>query len=394
MLSLLLAAVLTAPVEVQVQTLAGQTVAGQLTALADDTLKLATAGGEQSFATKDLLSVSLPSSGPAAATTGAWVTLADGSLLVARSFSAKDDQAQIALLGSGALSVPTRALDTVRYREHTGALAEQWAEIGKADRSSDLLVVRKNDSLDFLTGVIREADDALVSFEVDGDVVPVKRSKVDGLFYHRAAKPAKSTSACVISDAHGSRIRAAALSLVGDELRLRTPGGVEIAAPLSSFTRFDFSQGNVQYLADLKPESSVWTPYFGDSPGSTSVREFYRPRVDQALDGGALRLGGKEYKKGMAVHSRTELSYRLPEEYRTFQAVVGIDDRARPGGDVQLTIHGDDRTLFEGRISGRDAPRPLDLDVAGVNRLRITVDYGEGLDLADHLDLCEARILK
>lgn len=120
----------------------------------------------------------------------------------------------------------------------------------------------------------------------------------------------------------------------------------------------------------------------------------FQPRIDRSLDGGPLQLGGTEYAKGIAAHSRTELVYRLPEKHRIFQAIAGIDDRLRPGGNVHLLILGDDRTLFEDDLSGKDAPRPLELDISGVNRLKLIVDFGDGMDVGDALDFCDARILK
>ncbi len=61
---------------------------------------------------------------------------------------------------------------------------------------------------------------------------------------------------------------------------------------------------------------------------------------------------------------------------------------------MHLIILGDDRALFEGTVTGKDAPRALDLDISGVNRLKIVVDFGDDMDVGDCLDLCEARILK
>ena len=54
-------------------------------------------------------------------------------------------------------------------------------------------------------------------------------------------------------------------------------------------------------------------------------------------------MGGKEYRKGLAVHGRTEMTYRLPDRFRRFQAVVGIDDRVRPQGSMRLVVRGDRR---------------------------------------------------
>src|SRR5262249_49983510 len=156
-----------APVEVRVHSLDGQTVAGQLSAIADGKLTLLIAERPRTIALAELQAVSLPGAGrPSAGTPGAWVTLTDGSLLVAQSFAAKDGKAQILLRAGGKIEVPVRALDTVRYREHTGQLAEQWGEVLKADRSEDLIVVRKNDNIDSIAGVIRAAADEEIQFEL------------------------------------------------------------------------------------------------------------------------------------------------------------------------------------------------------------------------------------
>jgi hypothetical protein len=222
----------------------------------------------------------------------------------------------------------------------------------------------------------------------------VKRPRVDGLLYRDQKRPRPAPARGILTDTAGMQWQAASLTLDGDNIRLRTPAGLEVTRPAANLARIDFSQGNLQYLGDLKPESINWTPYFGDANVSPASRVFYQPRIDRSLDGGPLQLDGKEYAKGIAAHSRTELTYRLPDKYRAFHAIVGIDDRVRPGGNVHLQILGDDRTLFEGTLTGKDAPRPVDLDISGVNRLKLVVDFGDDLDVGDALDLCEARILK
>jgi hypothetical protein len=45
-------------------------------------------------------------------------------------------------------------------------------------------------------------------------------------------------------------------------------------------------------------------------------------------------------------------------------------------------------------VTGRDKAFPVDLDITGVKRLKILVDFGEEMDIADHLNLCDARLTK
>lgn len=108
-----------------------------------------------------------------------------------------------------------------------------------------------------------------------------------------------------------------------------------------------------------------------------------------------LKLDGKVYRKGLAMHSRSTVVYRLPGKFRTFTAVAGIDDSVRSaGGEVALEISGDGKSLWKGSIRGGTPPQTLEVDVTGVKRLEILADYGVGEDIADHLDLCEAKVVK
>ena len=124
------------------------------------------------------------------------------------------------------------------------------------------------------------------------------------------------------------------------------------------------------------------------------MAQFYAPRCDRSFDGGPLQLGGTQYRKGLALHGRTEFVYRLPHRFSRFRAVAGIDDAVRPGGRVRLVVRGDGRELLDAAVAGSDPPRPVDLDLTGIRRLTIVVDFGESLSTGDYLLLCNARLSK
>jgi hypothetical protein len=150
----------------------------------------------------------------------------------------------------------------------------------------------------------------------------------------------------------------------------------------------DFSSGKIRYLSQLEPRDVKYVPFFDI---------VYEYRRDKSLDGAPLALAGKVYSHGLALHSKTTLRYRLAGEYTKFQAIAGIDDEVRRNGDysVRLVITGDNKPLFDAEVKTRDAPRPLDLDVSGVRDLEILVDFGSDmLDICDHLDLADAKLVK
>ncbi len=100
------------------------------------------------------------------------------------------------------------------------------------------------------------------------------------------------------------------------------------------------------------------------------------------------------YGKGLALHSRTEIVYRLPGRVPAVSGRRGNRRRGAPGGKVRLVVRGDDKVLFEAVVAGSDAPQPVDLDLAGVRRLTILADFADGPNVGDHLLLCNARLSK
>ena len=52
------------------------------------------------------------------------------------------------------------------------------------------------------------------------------------------------------------------------------------------------------------------------------------------------------------------------------------------------------RSMLDTAVAGNDPPKPIDVDVAGVRRLTILVDFGDSVNVGDQLLLCNARISK
>ncbi len=116
--------------------------------------------------------------------------------------------------------------------------------------------------------------------------------------------------------------------------------------------------------------------------------------MDRNFDSHPLQIRKTIYSKGLALHSRTEIVYRLPDAYSRFKAVAGIDDAVAPKGNVRLSIRGDGKLLFDSPIHGAEPPHDIDLDINGVRRLTILVDFGDTFGAGDHLIMGNARIYK
>lgn len=376
-------------------TLDGQTVVGSIAELTAERLTITADTGRVSIATAKLLTL-LPKqkAKPVANASGVVVEMTDGAVVYGRQYVARDDKAQITLANGEVIKVSTSAVRTVLCGVSEGdSLREEWSRLTGMKADADLLIVRGGDALDYHKGVLHDVTEDAVRFDLDGDVLPIKRTKVFGFAYRHGETTELPPTICKITDAAGSQWPAKSIVLA-EKLTWTTPAGLTVSQPLASIARIDFSEGKLAYLSDLKPESIAWTPYFGGREPSPAMKQFYAPRFDRGFDLQPLRLGGVEYRKGLAMRSRTEIVYRLPERFSRFSALVGIADAVRPSGKVRLVLRGDDKVLLESKFSGSNAPRPIDLDVTGVRRLTVLVDFGDGPNIGDHLLLCNARVSK
>jgi NPCBM/NEW2 domain len=56
-----------------------------------------------------------------------------------------------------------------------------------------------------------------------------------------------------------------------------------------------------------------------------------------------------------------------------------------------LVVFADSKEIYRERIRGMDEPKQVDLDIKGSQKITLQVEAGEGLDLGDHANWCEAR---
>ena len=228
-------------------------------------------------------------------------------------------------------------------------------------------------------------NDSSLKFELDGKQVAVRQQKIFGILFGQSSSNL-TRPLCRVRLVDGSHVDIDQIGFDGDSIQLKLVTGPALTLPVDRIQSVDFSLGKVSYLSLMEPQDVKYTPFF------EFTWEYGR---DHNLDGGPLMMGDRVFRRGLCIHSRTRLRYRLRREYRRFRAVMGIDRLVVPRGDVHVIIRGDDDVLLEADVKGTDDPREIDLDVSGVRFLEILVDYGnDRLDISDHLDLGDARVLK
>ena len=139
----------------------------------------------------------------------------------------------------------------------------------------------------------------------------------------------------------------------------------------------------IVYLSDL-----IWV---SDSVGYGSGTQ-----KDKSTDGNPLILNGTTYAKGLGTHAQSQTIYALSGGFTTFHSVIGVDDEMlddNPYAHVAFKVYGDNVLLYESAILGpTSAPVTFDLDVTGVQSLKLVVEDG-GNQWGDHADWADAYIV-
>jgi hypothetical protein len=371
---------------VELTTVTGRRVTGALSELSADHASIKEKGKEVRVPLAEVLDLRTVRPKPAVAPDPRRpeVALTDGSRLYWSALQVADRQVTVDSPQLGKLSVPLTAVSSIRLGALERQIADAWKDLSAREVNQDMLVIAKGAVLDHLDGTVGTIDATTIHFVLDGEERTANRTRVFGIVYARRNAEG-SKPVCELATTGGDFLKAQSAVLSDGQLKIGILGGAQLVVPAEQVVTLDFSSGKVRFLSQLEPREVKYTPFFDQ------VWTYCR---DRPRDGGSLRLGNKEYARGLWIHSRTFLKYRLSGDYRRFQAVMGIDQAVAPLGNVHVVISGDGKTLLESDVRGSDPPQNLDLDVAGVRDLEILVDFGGDLDIADHLDLADAKVIK
>ena len=275
-------------------------------------------------------------------------------------------------------------------------LDRQWTEFMQKPSDSDTLYILKSGRLFRHAGTILEITDDRVPFLIGGEMINVKRERIVGIRWADRPLAGQPPKLAEVVDTAGNSFAVESINRIGGgKLAIQSCVGLAVELPLDSISRMDWLIGKpeIWFLDEMSLEQVKRTPFIEIPGGIDLVDRYYRLRKNRSVFGAPLTLDGKRYERGLSMVSQTLLTVRLPEGARRFQAIAGIDDETRPQGNVELVVRADDRELYRGIVTGKDKPMALDLDVKNAARLTILVDFGENMDVADHFDLVNAKII-
>ena len=108
-------------------------------------------------------------------------------------------------------------------------------------------------------------------------------------------------------------------------------------------------------------------------------------------DGRTISIGGRQFSKGLGVHSTSIVMFDLGGRYSKFESLVGVDDETSSYGSVAFLVFADGRKVFDsGAMTGDMGSTLASVDLLGVQRLALVVTDADDGPSADHADWGDA----
>jgi len=401
LLCLLLAASTASAVELK--TLKGESVKGEVVSLTAKEIVLESEGKKVTTPLENVLTITFSDEYTKFGAEDKYilVELNDGTQLKCAKVGLKGKEATLQTLQDQKITLPILKLSWILNDAHDPKNVQAFKErvLGKR-KARDILAIKVDDVVNPVEGTIGDADEKgetiefLQRRERDGKVELTKRevelSRPLALFWNQRPDPTARPTVCRMYDLHKNLLFVSELKQEGDGYTVVTSTGATLKYTNKQLARLDYSTGKLSYLSDLEP-AELKQPNALQLFGKLLNR-------DHNLDGNPIRLAGTEYKRGLAIHSTTEVEYNLDGEYRELKGVVGIDDDVG-GGDapVILKVYGDDAEMLKWTIkrSDKERVRNLALIIKDVRKLKIVVTSEHPIDALDtHLTVAEARVTK
>ncbi len=332
------------------------------------------------------------------------VLLADGGMLATEVLEISRAHVTVKPKSWRQLKMPLEVVRGIIFRPPAGTLQRDRLifDILSATGSKDKLLLKNGDRI---SGVLVDppdaADSASFRLETKSDGYTIPRDRLVAVTFNptliATAKPRPLHAWAGFRD--GSLLLVDQVAMVENHLELKLPAGIVLRSfpdrPARLWREFRFLQPaspRITYLSKLKPLANGYKPVaFLDTA--------WPYQADRNVLGGRLRASGDVCLQGIGMHSASRLAYSLDEEYRRFEADLAIDDAAGRAGSVQFQVVVDKGAGWQSGfkseiIRGAEAPVPVNVDLRGVRRIVLLVNFADHGDSWDHANWLNARLIK
>jgi hypothetical protein len=283
-----------------------------------------------------------------------------------------------------------------------------FKRISMEDRTGDVLLLDNGDQLSGRLFSDVRADEGgteidTIPWSVPRSTQPISipMSRVVAMLFAGSSRENRlGDPRVLIGFSDGSRLYAERIVREKDGLRIGLIDGTEVRCertlpasegPWQDIVMLQPMASRAVYLSDLEPLGHKHVPLFDlDWP-------YFR---DANVAGGKLRHGGLMFRKGIGMHSTSRLAFELTEPYKWFEADLAIDERAGREGSVVFRVYlqkeGSEwsKAYESSVVRGAEQIIAMRVDIRGAVRLALIVDAADRLQVWDHANWLNARLVK
>ena len=284
------------------------------------------------------------------------------------------------------LRLPLETVKGMLFVPHEPSEATLFEQaLARPSDGTDHLLIRADGRVIEVPGALQEVRAGEVVFVWKEEARTVPRPRIVGIVLAQTPAPSDRAGWSLVGTSDGSRLWLRDVALDAGRLRGATDAGATVEVSWADVVGVSVRSDRVVFLSDLAPVAVE------ERPLVTYPWSYQR---DRNVMGHPLTLQGEVFEKGLGVHALSRLTYELHGAFERFAATVGLDAAARGRGDCVFVVEADGREIVRRRMRGNDAPAEITADVRGVRRLTLVVEPGEDLDLADHADWADARLIR
>jgi hypothetical protein len=287
------------------------------------------------------------------------------------------------------VSDATIAVSQIRSLWDTKLDLETVNRTSEADDLDTVYLRDKNDPSDIrsVSGKVVSLTEDALAFEFRGKERSIDRERVVGLvFRHTGRATPAEPGVYQMMVLQGGQMLPSRVQSIGKHVAFELLGGSRVTPPREVVKVMRVENGRRIDLTRITPNAEEAIPYFG-------VKLPHRVNTD--FSGGPITLYDEEtYDRGLAVHSKSRLHYKLDPNCERFQSRFGLLAPGGKLGSVTARVIGDGEVLWEqAGVTAQSGAIDVDVPLDGVERLILEVDFGEGQNVGDRAAWCQPRLI-
>ena len=316
------------------------------------------------------------------------LTLVDGSRFYGSQLVGKEQAWQFIDSAGVAMSLGAGVVGALQVRGLAGELKTAWeAAVAERMESDSLIVLRPGNTLDRVSGLIREVKEGKVVFDVDGQIVEVAMAKLAGMvWFRKPLETIKPTIAIQMTD--GGVAYAETFRWTAERVEVQGLLGEGFHFPSARLAAIDYSHANLRWLSAVASLESRSDKRMDWKWESKSLERALAPRmVRRRAETGSLA-------EDLFFPGPGSYVFRVPEGFTRLVSKIERTGGGAQQSPVTVEVWQDDVRVFEKSMSSTDEVLELDVSLAANKKVRLSVLSPGRLMIGTELRWNEPRLVR